>query len=81
MFVPDGHPRRGGLSRCSMVPTPNAKAMVELPPDVDAVEAKREDWTRLIVYLIEEGGNIYRRWTSGHEGAGGDLGGQRDSVS
>jgi len=45
LFVPDGHPKEGGLVAVLHGSNPGAKAILMLA-HVDVVEAKREDWTR-----------------------------------
>ena len=63
IFVPDGHPKEGGLIAVLHGTDPNAKAILMLA-HVDVVEAKREDWTRDPFKLIEESGYFYGRGTS-----------------
>ncbi len=63
IFVPDGHPKEGGLIAVLHGTDPNAKAILMLA-HVDVVEAKREDWTRDPFKLIEEDGYFYGRGTS-----------------
>ena len=63
IFVPDGHPKEGGLIAVLHGSDPNAKAILMLA-HVDVVEAKREDWTRDPFTLIEEGGYFYGRGTA-----------------
>ena len=63
IFVPDGHPREGGLLAVLHGTNPKAKAILLLA-HVDVVEAKREDWQRDPFTLIEEGGYFYARGTS-----------------
>jgi acetylornithine deacetylase/succinyl-diaminopimelate desuccinylase-like protein len=63
IFVPDGHPKEGGLLAVLHGSDPKAKAILMLA-HVDVVEAKREDWTRDPFTLIEEGGYFYARGTS-----------------
>jgi acetylornithine deacetylase/succinyl-diaminopimelate desuccinylase-like protein len=63
IFVPDGHPKEGGLIAVLHGTNPRAKAILMLA-HVDVVEAKREDWTRDPFTLIEEGGYYYGRGTS-----------------
>jgi acetylornithine deacetylase/succinyl-diaminopimelate desuccinylase-like protein len=60
IFVPEGHPKEGGLIAVLHGTDPNAKAILMLA-HVDVVEAKREDWTRDPFTLIEEGGYFYGR--------------------
>ena len=45
IFVPDGHPKEGGLVAVLHGSDPAAKAVLMLA-HIDVVEAKREDWTR-----------------------------------
>jgi acetylornithine deacetylase/succinyl-diaminopimelate desuccinylase-like protein len=63
IFVPDGHPKEGGLLAVLHGSDPKAKAILMLA-HVDVVEAKREDWTRDPFTLIEEDGYFYGRGTS-----------------
>ncbi len=63
IFVPDGHPKEGGLLAVLHGTDSKAKAILMLA-HVDVVEAKREDWTRDPFTLIEEGGYFYARGTS-----------------
>jgi len=63
VFVPEGHPKEGGLLAVLHGSDPNAKAILMLA-HVDVVEAKREDWTRDPFVLIEEDGYFYGRGTS-----------------
>ncbi|MEP6535817.1 MAG: M20/M25/M40 family metallo-hydrolase, partial [Bryobacteraceae bacterium] len=60
VFIPDGHPREGGLLAVLHGSEPNAKAILMLA-HVDVVEAKREDWTRDPFLLVEENGYFYAR--------------------
>jgi acetylornithine deacetylase/succinyl-diaminopimelate desuccinylase-like protein len=60
LFVPDGHPKEGGLLAVLHGSDPTAKAILMLA-HVDVVEAKREDWTRDPFTLIEEKGYFYAR--------------------
>jgi acetylornithine deacetylase/succinyl-diaminopimelate desuccinylase-like protein len=55
VFVPDGHPKEGGLLAVLHGSDPAAKAILLLG-HVDVVEAKREDWTRDPFIMIEENG-------------------------
>jgi acetylornithine deacetylase/succinyl-diaminopimelate desuccinylase-like protein len=55
LFVPEGHPKEGGLLAVLHGTDPRAKAVLMLA-HVDVVEAKREDWTRDPFTLIEAGG-------------------------
>jgi acetylornithine deacetylase/succinyl-diaminopimelate desuccinylase-like protein len=63
IFVPDGHPKEGGLLAVLHGSDPKAKAILMLA-HIDVVEAKRADWTRDPFTLIEEGGYFYARGTS-----------------
>lgn len=63
IFVPDGHPKEGGLLAVLHGTDPKAKAVLMLA-HVDVVEAKREDWTRDPFTLVEEGGYFYARGVS-----------------
>jgi acetylornithine deacetylase/succinyl-diaminopimelate desuccinylase-like protein len=63
LFVPDGHPKEGGLLAVLHGSNPKAKAILMLA-HVDVVEAKREDWTRDPFTLIEEDEYFYARGTS-----------------
>ena len=63
IFVPDGHPKEGGLIAVLHGSKPDAKAILMLA-HVDVVEAKREDWTRDPFTLIEEDGYFYARGTA-----------------
>ena len=63
IFVPEGHPKEGGLIAVLPGSDPKAKAILMLA-HVDVVEAKREDWTRDPFTLIEEDGYFYGRGTS-----------------
>lgn len=60
VFVPEGHPKEGGLLAVLRGPDPNAKAMLLLA-HIDVVEARREDWTRDPFTFIEENGYFYGR--------------------
>jgi acetylornithine deacetylase/succinyl-diaminopimelate desuccinylase-like protein len=55
IFVPDGHPREGGLLAVLHGSDSKAKAILMLA-HIDVVEAKREDWARDPFRLIEEDG-------------------------
>jgi hypothetical protein len=59
VFVPEGHPKEGGLLAVLHGSDSKAKAILMLA-HVDVVEAKREDWTRDPFTLIEEDGYFYR---------------------
>ena len=63
VFVPEGHPKEGGLLAILHGSDSKAKAILMLA-HVDVVEAKREDWTRDPFILIEEDGYFYGRGTS-----------------
>jgi acetylornithine deacetylase/succinyl-diaminopimelate desuccinylase-like protein len=63
VFVPDGHPKEGGLLAVLHGSDPKAKAVLMLA-HVDVVEAKREDWTRDPFTLVEENGYFYARGAS-----------------
>jgi len=63
LFVPDGHPKEGGLLAVLHGSDPSAKAILLLA-HVDVVEAKREDWTRDPFTMIEEDGYFYGRGTN-----------------
>lgn len=63
LFVPDGHPKEGGLLAVLHGTDTKAKAVLMLA-HIDVVEAKREDWTRDPFTLIEEDGYFYGRGTS-----------------
>jgi acetylornithine deacetylase/succinyl-diaminopimelate desuccinylase-like protein len=60
VFVPDGHPKEGGLLAVLPGADPNAKAVLLLA-HLDVVEAKREDWARDPFKMIEESGYFYGR--------------------
>jgi len=62
VFVPEGHPKEGGLY--AQLPGKDAKTKAVLMlGHLDVVEAKREDWTRDPFKLIEEDGFFYGRGT------------------
>jgi acetylornithine deacetylase/succinyl-diaminopimelate desuccinylase-like protein len=63
VFVPEGHPREGGLLAVLHGADPTAKAILLLG-HVDVVEARREDWTRDPFIMIEEDGYFYGRGTN-----------------
>ncbi|HEY2661026.1 MAG TPA: M20/M25/M40 family metallo-hydrolase [Caulobacteraceae bacterium] len=63
IFVPEGHPKEGGLVAVLHGTDPKAKAILMLA-HIDVVEAKREDWTRDPFTLIEENGYFYGRGTA-----------------
>ena len=60
VFVPEGHPKEGGLLAVLHGTNPKARAILMLA-HVDVVEARREDWTRDPFTLVEEGGYFYAR--------------------
>src|SRR6185437_8070527 len=60
VFVPEGHPKEGGLLAVLHGSDSDAKAILLLA-HVDVVEAKREDWTRDPFTFIEENGYFYGR--------------------
>src|SRR5580692_12477536 len=62
VFVPEGHPKEGGLLAVLHGSDPKAKAILMLA-HVDVVEAKREDWARDPFTLVEENGYFYARGT------------------
>ena len=63
VFVPDGHPKEGGLLATLHGSDKKLKAILMLA-HIDVVEAHREDWTRDPFKLIEEGGYFYGRGTA-----------------
>ena len=63
VFVPDGHPKEGGLLASLPGSDPKLKAILMLA-HIDVVEARREDWARDPFTLIEEGGYFYGRGTT-----------------
>ncbi|MDQ6760643.1 MAG: M20/M25/M40 family metallo-hydrolase, partial [Acidobacteriota bacterium] len=63
VFVPDGHPKEGGLLAVLHGSDPKTKAILLLG-HLDVVEAKREDWTRDPFTLVEENGYFYARGVS-----------------
>src|SRR5450432_2578516 len=63
VFVPEGHPREGGLLAVLHGSDSKAKGILMLA-HIDVVEAKREDWARDPFRLIEEDGYFYGRGTS-----------------
>jgi len=63
LFVPEGHPKEGGLVAVLHGSDSRAKAILMLA-HIDVVEARREDWTRDPFTLIEENGYFYGRGTS-----------------
>ncbi len=60
VFIPDGHPREGGLLAVLRGSDPGSKAILLLA-HLDVVEARREDWGRDPFKLFEEGGYFYAR--------------------
>lgn len=60
VFVPEGHPRDGGLIARIDGSDPAAKAML-LVDHIDVVAARREDWPRDPFRLAEEGGYFIGR--------------------
>lgn len=60
VFVPEGHPKEGGLLAVLHGSDTKAKAILLLA-HIDVVEAKREDWTRDPFTLFEENGYFYAR--------------------
>ena len=63
IFVPDGHPKEGGLLAVLHGSDPHLKSILMLA-HIDVVEARREDWTRDPFTLIEEGAYFYGRGTA-----------------
>ena len=63
VFVPEGHPKEGGLVAVMHGTNPKLKAILLLA-HVDVVEAKREDWQRDPFTLFEEDGYFYARGTN-----------------
>jgi acetylornithine deacetylase/succinyl-diaminopimelate desuccinylase-like protein len=63
IFIPDGHPKEGGLVATLRGSDPHAKAVLMLA-HIDVVEARREDWSHDPFRLQEEGGYFYGRGTS-----------------
>ncbi len=63
VFVPEGHPKEGGLLAQLQGSDPEAKAILMLA-HIDVVEARRADWTRDPFTLVEESGYFYGRGTS-----------------
>jgi acetylornithine deacetylase/succinyl-diaminopimelate desuccinylase-like protein len=60
IFVPEGHPKEGGLLAILHGSNAAAKAVLMLA-HIDVVEARREDWARDPFKLIEEDGYFYGR--------------------
>jgi acetylornithine deacetylase/succinyl-diaminopimelate desuccinylase-like protein len=60
VFVPEGHPKEGGLLAVLHGSDPSAKSILMLA-HLDVVEARREDWTRDPFQFIEENGYFYGR--------------------
>jgi acetylornithine deacetylase/succinyl-diaminopimelate desuccinylase-like protein len=63
VFIPDGHPKEGGLLAVLHGSDPKLKAILMLA-HIDVVEARREDWTRDPFTLVEEDGYFYGRGTT-----------------
>ncbi len=63
VFIPEGHPKEGGLLAILHGSDPKLKSILMLA-HVDVVEARREDWTRDPFTLVEEGGYFYGRGTT-----------------
>ncbi len=63
VFVPEGHPKEGGLLAVLHGSDSKDKAILMLA-HIDVVEAKRSDWARDPFRLIEEDGYFYGRGTS-----------------
>jgi len=63
VFVPEGHPKEGGLLAKLPGSDPKLKPILMLA-HIDVVEARREDWTRDPFTLIEEDGYFYGRGTA-----------------
>ncbi|HEV7432647.1 MAG TPA: M20/M25/M40 family metallo-hydrolase, partial [Steroidobacteraceae bacterium] len=63
VFIPDGHPKEGGLLATLHGSDPKLKSILMLA-HIDVVEARREDWTRDPFTLVEEGGYFYGRGTA-----------------
>src|SRR4051794_8046581 len=63
VFIPDGHPKEGGLVAVLHGSDPKAKAILLLG-HLDVVEARRADWTRDPFTLIEENGYFFARGAS-----------------
>ena len=63
LFVPDSHPKEGGLLAVLHGSNPKLQSNLMLA-HIDVVEARREDWTRDPLMLIEEGGYFYGRGTT-----------------
>ena len=62
VFVPEGHPKDGGLLARIEGSDPSAKPML-LIDHIDVVAAKREDWPRDPYKLVQEGGYFIGRGT------------------
>ena len=60
LFVPDGHPKAGGLVAIYPGRDPKANAVLMLG-HIDVVNARRADWTRDPYAFIEEDGYYYGR--------------------
>ena len=76
IFVPEGHPKEGGLLAVLHGSDAHAKGVLMLA-HVDVVEARREDWTRDPFTLIEEDGYFYGRGTSDMKAQAGAAGQSR----
>jgi acetylornithine deacetylase/succinyl-diaminopimelate desuccinylase-like protein len=63
IFVPEGHPKEGGLIAQLPGSDPTRKAVLMLA-HVDVVEARREDWVRDPFSFLEEDGYYYGRGVS-----------------
>lgn len=63
VFIPEGHPKEGGLLAVLHGSDPASKAILLLG-HLDVVEAKREDWTRDPFIMLEENGYFYGRGTN-----------------
>jgi acetylornithine deacetylase/succinyl-diaminopimelate desuccinylase-like protein len=63
VFIPDGHPKEGGLLAILHGSDPKLKS-IQMLAHIDVVEARREDWTRDPFTLVEEGGYFYGRGTT-----------------
>jgi acetylornithine deacetylase/succinyl-diaminopimelate desuccinylase-like protein len=63
VFVPEGHPKEGGLVAVLHGTDSRLKAILLLA-HVDVVEAKREDWQRDPFTLFEEDGYFFARGTN-----------------
>jgi acetylornithine deacetylase/succinyl-diaminopimelate desuccinylase-like protein len=63
VFIPDGHPKEGGLIAILHGSNHHKRAVLMLA-HIDVVEAKREDWKRDPFVLTEEAGYFYGRGTN-----------------